>query len=86
MIYAESISEAALISTVCLNHVHTLQLRFKGGLSPAFPVPLQQNVQVVWLLAVFGWLFFFPWKPLEAEFLNVDIPGMILQLVFSEWV
>lgn len=47
MIYAGSISEAALISTVCLNLVCMLELHFKGGLRATFPVPLQQNVQVV---------------------------------------
>lgn len=57
MIYAESVSEAALISTMCLNLVHTLQLHFKGGLRAAFSLPLQQNVQVVpdgfWLVVFF---------------------------------
>lgn len=87
VINAESISEAALIFTVCLHLVHTLQLHFKCGFRATFLVPLQQNFEVaVVFSSFFLFLFSFSWKPLKDKFLNSDIPGMILQLIFSGWM
>lgn len=87
VINAESISEAALIFTACLNLVHTLQLHFKCGFRATFLVLLQQNFEVAAVFFFFIFLFFsFSWKSLKDEFLNIDIPGMILQLIFSGWM
>lgn len=76
MIYAESVSGAALIFMVCLNLVHILQFHFRNSFRPTFPSPLQQNFEVV-----AGLFFFFFWISLKVEFLHIDIPGMILQLI-----
>lgn len=50
LIYAESISGAALIFTMCLNFVHTLQFNFKYGFRPAFPSSLQHILLFVFFL------------------------------------
>lgn len=71
LIYAESISGAALIFTMCLNFVHTLQFNFKYGFRPAF-------LHALWQILL---SFFFLLDTFKIEFLNIDILSMIFQLI-----
>lgn len=57
---------------MCLNFVDMLQFNFKYGFRPTFPSPLQQDFEVVAARYL-----------LRLEFLNIDIRGMILQLILA---